>query len=125
MADCGRRMVERNIEGSEMLEMNVLLRVVTTLEVEEDQFDQYRYSYNYGQNVGLSMTLYDEALSSNFKGSCTICFEEFCNGSYLKPFYTNCSHIFHKIVLPSGFMDASIVHLLILVRCVVLKYYEK
>jgi hypothetical protein len=43
--------------------MNVLLRVVTTLEVEEDQFDQYRYSYNYGQNVGLSMTLYDEALS--------------------------------------------------------------
>jgi hypothetical protein len=32
-------MVARNIEGSEMLEMNVLLRVVTTLEVEEDQFD--------------------------------------------------------------------------------------
>jgi hypothetical protein len=64
-------MVARNIEGNEMLEMNVLLRVVTTLEVEEDQFDLYRYSYNYGQNMGLSMTLYDEAISSNFKGSCT------------------------------------------------------
>jgi hypothetical protein len=96
MADCGRKMVARNIEGSEMLEMNVLLRVVTTFVVDENQFDHYRYSYNYGQNVGLSMTLYDEAISSNFKGPCTICFEEFCNGSHSNLFYTNCSHIFHK-----------------------------
>ncbi|CAJ2677449.1 unnamed protein product [Trifolium pratense] len=49
MANCARRMVASNIEGSGMLKFNVLLRVVTTLEVEEDQ------SGRFGENVGFSM----------------------------------------------------------------------
>jgi hypothetical protein len=45
MDECARRMVAHNTEGSGVFKMNVLLRVVTTLEVKEEQFDHYHYSY--------------------------------------------------------------------------------
>jgi hypothetical protein len=96
MADCARRMVARNTEESGTLEMNVLLRVVTTLEVEEDQFNHYHDSYYHQENVGFSMKSYVNAISSNFKGPCSVCFEEFNNGSHSKLFYAKCAHIFHK-----------------------------
>ncbi|CAL5214110.1 unnamed protein product [Lathyrus oleraceus] len=89
MKDCAKEMVALNSEELELMEMNVLLRVVTTME--EDH-----YNYNGGQNVGLPARLDIDTTSSNSKDHCSICFEEFRNGSHTELFYTKCSHIFHK-----------------------------
>lgn len=75
--------------------MSVLLRRVTSHIGEEDQFDQ-NHPYNKDQQiVGLSSNL-EVDISSDSKDQCSICFEEFSNGSQTELFYTKCSHIFHK-----------------------------
>ncbi|KAK2384242.1 hypothetical protein QL285_071607 [Trifolium repens] len=91
MDECARRMVAHNTEGSGVFKMNVLLRVVTTLEAHFDSS-----SYYHEQNVGFPMKLSVKSISSNFTGQYSICFEEFRNGSHSELFHRKCSHIFHK-----------------------------
>ncbi|RHN42583.1 putative chromatin regulator PHD family [Medicago truncatula] len=93
--ECARNMVALNIEECGTLEMNVLLRRVTTLEVEEDGLDQYYQCSISQQNVGLSLKSVDETIS-NSNDKCSICLEELHNESQSKLFHTKCSHVFHK-----------------------------
>lgn len=91
MRDSARKMVLfENFE-----EMNVCLRRVTSHIGREDQIDQYHPYQNDQQTVGLSSNM-NVDIASDFKDRCSICFEEFRNGSQTNLFYTKCSHIFHK-----------------------------
>jgi hypothetical protein len=85
MGDCARNMVSLITEGCGMhMRMNVQLHIVTGY----DQFDPNCI-------VGFSPRL-DVETTSNSTDQCSICLEEFCNGSQSELFYTRCSHIFHK-----------------------------
>ncbi|KAL5053831.1 hypothetical protein RYX36_034513 [Vicia faba] len=88
MRDRAKEMVAYS-EKPGLMEINVLLRIVTT--IEEDCFDQF-----VTQNLGLPATLDFDTTSPNSKDYCSICFGEFCNASWTQLFYTRCSHIFHK-----------------------------
>ncbi|CAL5214109.1 unnamed protein product [Lathyrus oleraceus] len=91
LRDSARRMILRG----KLEVISVLLRRVTSHIGEEDQFDQ-NHPYNKDQQiVGLSSNL-EVDITSDSKDQCSICFEEFCNGSQTELFYTKCSHIFHK-----------------------------
>jgi len=93
--ECARNMVALNIEESETLEINVLLRRVTTLVVEEDGLNEYYQSSICQQNVGLSLKSDDETTSNSSDDECSICLEELHNESQSKLFHTKCSHVFH------------------------------
>ncbi|KAK2384237.1 E3 ubiquitin protein ligase RIN2 [Trifolium repens] len=89
MGDCARNMVSLNTEGCGMrLHMNVQLHIVT-------RYHQFDPNCIGRQNVGFSPRL-DVETTSNSTDQCSICLEEFCNGSQSELFYTRCSHIFHK-----------------------------
>ncbi|XP_058734125.1 uncharacterized protein LOC131605834 [Vicia villosa] len=89
MRNCAREMVALNSEKRELMEMNVLLRIVTTI-------DEDHYNCVGRQNVGLPARLDFDTTSSNSKDHCSICFEEFRNASWSELFYTRCSHVFHR-----------------------------
>jgi hypothetical protein len=84
MGDCARNMVSLT-EGCGMrLHMNVQLHIVTG------------YDRLYPNCIlGFSPRL-DVETTSNSTNQCSICLEEFCNGSQSELFSTLCSHIFHK-----------------------------
>ncbi|CAI8618599.1 unnamed protein product [Vicia faba] len=71
-------------------EMHILLRRVSSRIGQQDQLDQ-----NDQQIVGLSSNV-NVDITSTSKDQCSICFEEFCDGSQIYLFYTKCSHVFHK-----------------------------
>ncbi|CAK8578495.1 unnamed protein product [Lathyrus sativus] len=94
MRDCARKMVQRGkVEA-----VNLALRWVNSRIGEEDEFDLNHAYHNDQQIVGLSSNL-EVDITSDSKDQCSICFEEFCNGSETELFYTKCSHIFHKMCI--------------------------
>ncbi|CAK8578500.1 unnamed protein product [Lathyrus sativus] len=92
LKDCARQMV---LDGK-LEEMRMRFRKVSSHIPKKDEYDQNHD--NDQQIVGLSSNLkVDVTLDS--KDRCSICFEEFCNGSQTELFYTKCSHIFHKLCI--------------------------
>ncbi|XP_004504435.1 uncharacterized protein [Cicer arietinum] len=126
-----RRMVAFNTEPRGILEINVLLNVTTSIVLEEENLmEQYHhrdYNINDQQNVGsLKKSEVDQPPSCDSKDPCSICLEEYGNGSNLELVYTKCLHVFHKECLdkwvsrfrPHNVLGRSCVH------CVDLRYYE-
>jgi hypothetical protein len=88
-------MVALNTEERGMLKMNVLVRMVATHMVKENQFDQYYQSDNFQQKlVSLQYWMLEtifQILPINVK-----LFVEFHNELHSKLFYMRCPLIFYK-----------------------------
>ncbi|XP_004504423.1 uncharacterized protein [Cicer arietinum] len=96
-----RRMVAFSTEPRGILGINVLLNVTTSIVLEEEnlmeQYHRRDYNINGQQNVGsLKISEVDQPLSCDSKDPCSICLEEYGNGSNLELVYTKCLHVFHK-----------------------------
>lgn len=83
MWDCPRKMVALNTEERGILKMNVLVRMVTTHMVKEDQFDQYYQSDNCQQKL-VSLQYWMFELFFKFYQSMFKLFGEFHNETVFK-----------------------------------------
>jgi hypothetical protein len=92
LRDCARQIIALNTEICGIWEMKVLLHVTS---LEECQFDQY-LNGNDQQIVDLLEKLNVGPPSSESIDRCSICLEEYCEGSHSELIYTKCSHTFHK-----------------------------
>ncbi|CAL5213390.1 unnamed protein product [Lathyrus oleraceus] len=94
LEEFARQIVAHNYENRDILELNVRLSAITSIEEEEEDF---RNQDDYGQAqqvVDLMEKLENCYPFSDSIEQCPICLEEFCIKSDLAR--TKCSHVFHK-----------------------------
>lgn len=99
LEEFARQIVAHNYENRDILELNVRLSAITSIEEEEEDF---RNQDDYGQAqqvVDLMEKLENCYPFSDSTEQCPICLEEFCIKSDLAR--TKCSHVFHKNCIDS------------------------
>ncbi|XP_061341929.1 E3 ubiquitin-protein ligase Os04g0590900-like [Gastrolobium bilobum] len=92
-----RHMIIGNIEGRDILQMDVIVCIATGLseEYDEHNIDQQSVSISTLANSLEKVTINHDA-SSNLDDTCSICLEELGDGSNSKLVRTKCSHVFHE-----------------------------
>jgi hypothetical protein len=84
LGDYARQLVALNTERCGIWEMKVLLHVTSYLDGNDQQIVDLLEKLNVGPP------------SSDSIDQCSICLEEYCEGSHSEIIYTECSHTFHK-----------------------------
>ncbi|CAI8617685.1 unnamed protein product [Vicia faba] len=121
MEECARQMVAHFGEEHDILEMNMHLFAITSIEEEEEDL-RNQDDYGQAQQIVDLMEKFENCyLFSDSIGQCSICLEEFCTKSELVR--TKCSHIFHKNCILSWIQQCINRYQLTLVHCADV-YYE-
>ncbi|KAK2440915.1 RING/U-box superfamily protein [Trifolium repens] len=84
LGDYAKQLVAINTERCGIWEMKVLLHVTSYLDGNDQQIVDLLEKLNVGPP------------SSDSIDQCSICLEEYCEGSHSEIIYTECSHTFHK-----------------------------
>ncbi|KAK2386900.1 putative E3 ubiquitin-protein ligase XERICO [Trifolium repens] len=91
MGDCARQMIALNNGRCGILEMNVLLHVTSCNGNDDQQIENLLDKLKVGPS------------SSDSIDQCSICLEDYCEGSHSELIHTECSHIFHKDCITKWF----------------------